>query len=159
MVGTEARRRVRWEYKTKVRGLNPEETQKEFTRIQWRQFDGGIFSLFPPPGIKEEGDANGVGCVRIVPFEQLPIMEEEILDVTPGEEIVYTVNKGPFPVYYHRGYVTFEPTGSNSTLVKWAVEVEPYPYCETILKYLVMWIFTSGLQGLKNGARKPKKDN
>mmetsp|Transcript_4347 Transcript_4347/g.5046 ORF Transcript_4347/g.5046 Transcript_4347/m.5046 type:complete len:149 (-) Transcript_4347:223-669(-) len=140
-------KRLRWEYKIEV-SASAEHAQSVFFEEVWKKMNGGIFTYLVHPKIVEEGDENGVGNTRSVPF-----LHEKILEARPGE-IIYTVSKGYFPANYHRGMVTFVELSPGNTEVTWAVDIEPYRYLKSILHFTVASVFQSGLNGLKAALEK-----
>lgn len=53
------------------------------------------------------------------------MVQEKILRTISGQEILYAVVAGPFPVNNHLGTVRFESKGEHETLVIWKVQYTP----------------------------------
>lgn len=111
-------------------------TYSRFLDVLWKQGAG----FTPKIKVEEEGDVDGNGCTRWIPFFGKHGIREGITATDYPQRIYYRV-KNPswttFPVNFHQGWVDFIPLKSPTTQVVWRVEFTPKPG----MTYIVFWIF------------------
>lgn len=140
----------------------PDVAFEQFKEVVWKGLGFQslpLLGMLPPAKIVKKGEKDGKGQIRAVPGAWMPLMQEEILGVKENEQIVYTVKKGPFPASYHRGQVDFEDLGDGRTRIVWSVKMKPYTGCFGVTKFLVYFMFPTGLKSVKNKIDELNKEN